>query len=182
MDNSTTPEAAAFDVSASRRVWNGRVVVECSSHLSIIFAAVLGRVCPWLVVFSSVILKASERVISFWAAIERSWCTVPFGICGGLDLHVGVDRTFHVSLFCRALVVLVALAKLSTGIADGIDTIDKVPAVFVTCIVLDGLLHTLSKESSNVDKSILVTVGSIVTHEEVLVCNSIVVHNTKSSK
>jgi hypothetical protein len=27
-----------------------------------------------------------------------------------------------------------------------------------------------------------VPVGSIVTHEEVLVCNSIVVHNTKSGK
>ena len=100
---------------------------------------------PWLVVFNSMIPKAGEMVIRFGQQyLERSWCMEPFGICGGLDLHVGVDWTFHVSLFCRALVVLVALAKLSTGVADGIDTIDKVPAVFVTCIVLDGLLHALA--------------------------------------
>jgi len=118
-----------------------------------------------LVTFSRMIPLSSERVISFWTAVERSWCTIPFGICGGLDLHVGVDRTFHVPcepLLRSTVIVLVALAELSTSITDGINTIEKVPAVFITCIVSVGswsLLHTLSEEGINVDKSILCPLG-----------------------
>lgn len=77
---------------------------------------------------------------------------------------------------------MVTLAELSTRIADWIDTIDEIPAVLITRVVLDGLLHTLSKEGSNIDESVLVSVWRIITHVEELVGNTVVVHHAKTGK
>jgi len=77
---------------------------------------------------------------------------------------------------------LVTLAELSTRIADWIDTIDEIPAVFITRVVLDCFLHTLSKEGSNVDETVLVSVWRIITHVEEFVGNAIVVHHAKTGK
>jgi hypothetical protein len=125
---------------------------------------------------------SGEGVISLGSAVERGWSSVPFDIGGSLDLHVQVHRAFLVSFLGGTLVVLVALAELSTCIAGWVGTIDEIPTVFITSVVLDSFLHALSEEGSNVDKSILVPVRRIITHVKEFVGNTVVVHHTKTGE
>ena len=49
------------------------------------------------VAFSSVIPRATERVIGFWITVERSWCTVPFGICDARNTSNPTAGSFNIN-------------------------------------------------------------------------------------
>jgi hypothetical protein len=51
LNYTTSPEAAAFHIRAARRIWNGRVVVECASLLYAVFFGVFRWICPGFVAF-----------------------------------------------------------------------------------------------------------------------------------
>ena len=121
---------------------------------------------------------AGEWVLRLWSTVQRSRSAPPLGIGCHYDLHVRLHLTLHVSLTFRAFVILVGLTELTTGIRDGIFAIHQVPRVLVACIVLNGLLHRLSQESRDIDEPVEMTIGTVVTHEEVFVRHSIIVHDT----
>jgi len=150
--------------------------------LALIIIAKLGRIGPWLVAFLRVVPRACEGVLGLGSTKQWAWSAIPFGICSGLDLHVGIHCAGHVCLARRALIVLVALSKLATSIRQRIFAIDKIPRVLVACIILDCLLHGLSEERCNIDKAILIAVGTVISHEKELVCNPIIVHHTQTIK
>jgi hypothetical protein len=150
--------------------------------LAFIFIAKLRRIGPRLVALLRVVPNASEGILGLRSAEEWSWSTIPFGVRSGFDLHVWINSTSHVSLGGRALVVLVALSKLAASIRQRVLAIDKIPRVLVASIILDSLLHGLSEECGDVDEAILVTVGAVIAHEEVLICHTIIVHHTETIK
>lgn len=80
----------------------------------------------------------------------------------------------------RALVILVALAELTARVGHGIHAVDQIPGVFVAGVVLNGLLHGLSKKGSNIDEAVEMAVGGVLAHVKVLVRNAIIVHDTDS--
>ena len=178
LDYTPSPEAAAFDIRTARRIREGRRIVESTRLLALVVIAILGRIVPRHVTLFGVIPDASERVLRLWSTVERSRSAPPFGICGRRDLHVRLYLTFHMSLTFGTLVILVGLTELTTGVCDGIFAIHQVPRVLVACIVLNGLLHRLSQESRDIDEPVEMTIGTVVAHEEVFVCHTIVVHYT----
>jgi len=82
--------------------------------------------------------------------------------------------------FCgTALVILIGLSQLTTSIAERVLSANQIPRVLVTCIVLNCLFHALSKESCDVHETIIVSLGSIISHVEVFIGNAIIVHDPK---
>jgi len=146
--------------------------------LALVVVTIFGRIVPRHVAFFSVIPDTSEWVLRLWSTVEGSRGTPPFRVGGRRDLHVGLHFTLHVRLAFGALIILVGLPKLSTGIRNWVFTVHQVPRVLVACVVLYGLLHRLSQESSNVDKSVDMPIGTVVAHKEVFVSHAVIVHNT----
>jgi hypothetical protein len=180
LNHTPSPETAALNIRATQSVSLRRCVIISACFLALIFIAKLRRIGPRLVALLRVVPNACERELGLRSTEKWSWSTIPFGVRGGLDLHVRIYSARHVSLGGRALVILIALSELAASIRQRVLAIDKIPRVLIASIILDSLLHGLSKEGGDVDEAIFVTVGAVIAHEKVLVCHTIIVHHAKT--
>lgn len=131
----------------------------------LIFSAVLGRIIPRIVTGVCVIPDTSLRILLFWPTEQRSWSSIPLGMCRCFDAHLFVHLAFHwskpnqrksigkkccvctiqrisepmteltMSFMFRTLIVLVALAKLATSVGQRVHHINVVPTEIIQYFV-----------------------------------------------
>jgi len=118
---------------------------------------------------------------------ELRGCTIPYSLSVGTQHHVGVRVACHFPssfgiILRRALVILVGLPTLSTGIACSVGLASELlrhsrvaPVVLVTSVVHDRLLHALAKEASEIDEAILEVVA--LTYKQRLVADAGLCHD-----
>lgn len=80
---------------------------------------------------------------------------IPSSMCSSSNLHFRIDRTLHVFLAGWTIVILIALAQLTTGIRQRVPIVHQVPVILIAGIVQNGLLQALRQKRRQIDQSVL---------------------------
>ena len=154
--------AASAAVHILKVLWQGYIVWECRNIVitTWLWAPWARKVPPW-----------SFGHNRLWGAKHFCWCTVPTCLGVSAHHHVWILVACHLAtskciVFSRASVVFVGLMCLSACSDTGISLTAILlrccwitPVVLVACVITDGFLHALTKESGNVDQPVIVVVA-----------------------